>query len=205
MAFSSRGATPARMMPEPETQDDDRDLAQLVSLAAGEDSDAFADLLAPYRTPLFAFLFRSCGRRDVAEDLMQETLLRCWQGLPGYDHRGRFGAWLFTIARNVVRDGQRRRISEGHATGRETGPVGPPPTAVADPHAEMEGRETAARIQTAIDALPATQREVFLLRQHGGMSFKEIARLLDQPLGSVLSAMHRAVGKIMKEVGHARR
>jgi len=193
------------MIPEPETPEDDRDIAQLVSLAAREDSDAFADLLAPYRKPLFAFLFRSCGRRDVAEDRMQETLLRCWQGLPGYDHRGRFGAWLFTIARNVLRDGQRRRIAEGHAIGRETEPAAQPPTTVAGPHAEMEGRETAARIQTVIDALPATQREVFLLRQHGGMSFKEIARLLDQPLGSVLSAMHRAVGKIMKEIGYVRR
>ena len=170
--------------------------SELVALSAAGDEAAFVELLAPYRRRLGGYFARSGVAGTSVEDLLQETLLKVWLALPGYVDRGSFAGWLFAIARNVCR--QTRR----HAARR--------PRLVADdgaervdpssPHAALEAAALERRLRGALDALPASQREVFLLRQHGELSFREIARLLDRPLGTVLSAMHRAVEKLRKEI-----
>lgn len=180
---------------------DDRDVGRMVSEAVEGGSDAFAELLAPFRAPLFGYLLRSCGRRDLAEDLLQETLLRCWLALPGYDERGRFRAWLFSIARNTVRDAVRRLARSRLVDPEEMVHLHPGPAEKFDPHRAMESRQLLRRVQRLLAHLPERQRDVFLLRHHGGMTFREIAGLLGVPLGTVLSDMHRTVGKIRKEIG----
>ena len=197
-AFASPGSPWAEIMPG--SRADERDGFQTVREAAEGSSDAFTELLAPFRVSLFAYLLRACGHRTVAEDLLQETLLHCWRALPQYDDRGRFAAWLFTIARNTVRDAQRdharKQVIDSTARLRLLNS----PADTLDPESDMELRQRTQRAQEALNGLPEHQREVFLLRAHGNLTFRDIATQLDQPLGTVLSHMHRAVKKIKKEI-----
>ncbi len=172
----------------------------LVQAAAQGSEDAFAELLAPYRTRLFGFLVRSMANRDLAEDLLQETLLRCWRGLPRYRDRGRFSAWLFAVARNTVHDAGRDHVR--HRAVFADVPIDTVHEPVIEPAATaaIELRQRLAQVSAALDALPEDRREVFLLRQHGELSFREIAELLHQPLGTVLSHMHRALQELKKGV-----
>src|SRR4026208_1815038 len=71
---------------------------ELIVRARDGDERAFAELVTPYRVPLFSLLLRELRNRTDAEDVMQEVLILVWRGLPRYEHRGRFGAWLFTVA-----------------------------------------------------------------------------------------------------------
>lgn len=161
------------------------------------DERAFARLLAPWRAPLFAYLRRSAPDRSAAEDLLQETLIRVWRGLAEYDDQGRFGAWAFTIARRVAIDAARafdRRpdlVPEAEA---------PEPAAPANPEADVLAGELEAILLATVDGLPEEQREVLILRQHGGLGFKEIAAITNAPLSTVLSRMHYAVTKLRKVV-----
>lgn len=174
-------------------EEEDAVIDGLVAAATAGDGEAFAQLLTPYRSRLFAYLARDTGRREDAEELMQETLLRAWQGMAGYRHAGRFDAWLFAIARNVARDA--RRLQARHRAAF----VSERPGDVAEPRVDpvapirLEARARARRLEALLAGLPAERRQVFLLRQHGELSFREIAELMGRPLGTVLSHMHRAV------------
>lgn len=175
----------------------------LLAAAAAGDGDAFADLLAPHRAALFAYLVRDSGSRDAAEDLLQETLIRCWRGLPRYQDRGKFAAWLFAVGRNAARDWRRQR-SRDPAT-FAAGSIEPElePAVAPEAASRIEVQQLQARLREILQSLPEERREVFLLRQHGDLSFREIAELLDRPLGTVLSHMHRAVKQIKEGLaGH---
>ena len=114
---------------------------------------------------------------------------------------GLFAAWLFTIARNTQRDQARR--PEVHQT--DSIHLLDPPTTELDPQGRLELQHLEQRVQQVLDNLPERQREVFLLRYYSEMSFREIAELLERPLGTVLSHMHRAITAIRKEIdSHAR-
>lgn len=167
---------------------------ELIARARGGDESAFAELLAPYRVPLFSLLLRDLRNRADAEDTMQDVLFLTWRGLPRYEHRERFGAWLFTIAYRSLSTRRRRGRLElapaADALPRAEAPV--------TPWGELEAVELQQTITRALDELPDQQRRVFLLRQSSAMSFAEIARLLGEPLNTVLSHMNYAVTKLRR-------
>ncbi|MDX1661307.1 MAG: sigma-70 family RNA polymerase sigma factor [Gemmatimonadota bacterium] len=174
----------------------ERDASNLSAARAG-DERAFAALLSPYRRPLLAFLCRRTADRHEAEDLLQETLVRIWRGLEAYEDRGRFGAWAFTIARRVAIDASRASARRSEAI--EPGPA-PPGESREDPESEVLTDELRRLLLVEVDRLPEEQREVLWLRQHGGMTFREIAETVDAPISTVLSRMHYAVTKLRKVV-----
>ena len=176
----------------------DQSEASLVRAAAEGSEEAFAELLGPYRSRLFGYLMRSVGSHDSAEDLLQETLIRCWRGLSRFRERGRFAAWLFTIARNVVHDDGRERVRRRSVFADvPLEAVREPGVAAAAP-AAIESQQLLAEVDAILQTLPEARRQVFLLRQHGGLTFREIAEELDQPLGTVLSHMHRAMNELKR-------
>lgn len=140
------------------------------------------------------------AERTDAEDLVQETLLRAWRAFAPTDGRTYQRAWLFVIIRNVAVDWQRasrRRIrcsilTEGELTeacsGRSADPPAPFP-----PMDEARFREFLdERVAAALDALEPSFREVVLLSAAGGLNYREIAEVMDCPLGTVMSRMSRA-------------
>ena len=166
----------------------------------GVKPDELARWLEEFKGPLHSFLRRMAGD-SAADDLFQEVFVKALGAAKTYEDRKRPAAWLFTIARRLALDHLRRarpevsldQSAEEGASWAETLPGKDP-----RPEAELESGETNARIMAAIDSLPLDQREVFLLREHGGLSFKEISGALGIPLNTALGRMHYAVAKLRR-------
>jgi RNA polymerase sigma-70 factor, ECF subfamily len=171
------------------------DRALIERFRRGE-AEAFTDLVRPWHHRLAAYLARMCGDPGHAEDLAQETLVRVWRGLRGYDDRQRFGAWLFTIAHHVTVDHVRRRAREPDAVAVSDADL----PCRTDPANALIARELGQRLADAVAQLPEKQRRVFLLRQHGTLKFREIAELTGEPLSTVLGHMSYATDKLRRVV-----
>jgi RNA polymerase sigma-70 factor (ECF subfamily) len=168
-----------------------------MSARAGHPRDS-AELVAAYAQRVFGLHMRLIGRRDVAEDLTQETLLRALGGLKTYRPEGKFQAWIFRIAINLARDWIRRR-GRDRATAFDADGEPPPAKAIlaeGRPEADALRRERADQVGQALGRLADEDREVLLLRYYGELAFKDIARATGEPLGTVLARAHRAIRKL---------
>jgi len=169
--------------------------ARLVKNSKNGDGSAFGELISIYRKNLFTYLLRMCKDRMTAEDLLQETLIKAWTGLKSYNEQQKFSSWLFTIAHNVSIDAIRmQQLRERPINLREKTDI----ASYFTPHSEMVITEGRIALQKEVENLPEDQRRVFLLRQQGELSFKEIAEVMNQPLNTVLSHMHYAVKKLKR-------
>lgn len=169
--------------------------AKLIQDSKNGDNSAFGKLISIYRKNLFTYLLRMCKDRMTAEDLLQEILIKAWKGLKSYKEQQKFSSWLFTIAHNVSIDAIRKRKIRG-----ETPYLSDKMDIASDytPHSEMVMTESKVALQREVENLPADQRQVFLLRQHSALSFKEIAIVMNQPLNTVLGHMHYAIKKLRR-------
>ncbi len=184
---------------------DQTGLDELLSRARQRDADALSELVQVYSTRVYGLLFRLTGNRDVAEDLMQETFLRLLRTIEAYEHVGRFESWLFRIAANLARDRARQRARRGEHLSIDV-----PVTGELDadrsrnersgPHDQAERAESGRRLTAALQKLPPADREMVLLRHYSELSFKEIAELLDIPLGTALARAHRALQRLRSEL-----
>lgn len=167
---------------------DESDETLMLRFQAGEPR-AFEVLVSRHRTPVFSFLLRLTGDRGRAEDLCQEVLLKVVKASERWEARARFRTWLYAIARNLAVDEARRAVL------RRADPLEGVPAA--DPGAGPEGAVAAAllrpKLEAALAALPAEQREVFLLREHAGLRFAEIAEVTRTPENTVKSRMRYAL------------
>lgn len=170
---------------------------ELVRLCQQRDGHAFERLIGRYRKPLFTFFLRFYGDKELAEDLFQDTLVKVWRFLPGYQQKSAFASWLFSIAHNVARDALRRQKARSHVTYNDRLPD---KLTTQSPDDELVAAEMQTLIEQAVQHLPPRQRQVFLLRQHGGLAFKEIAEVTGEPLNTVLSHMRYAVAKLKKKL-----
>jgi RNA polymerase sigma-70 factor (ECF subfamily) len=166
----------------------------LLDAAEAGDETAFRRLVEPYRRALHVHCYRMLGSAHDAEDVVQETLLRAWRGLPSFDRRGSVHTWLYRIATNACLDELRRRP-------RRADPVQPFPDALAEQaaapvhepaarYALREGMELA--LLQAIQHLPGRQRAVLILRDVLGWSAPEVGELLGTTTAAVNSALQRA-------------
>ena len=173
---------------------------ELVLLFKSGSSDAFEELVYRYKNSLYQYIMAMVQDEGAAGDLFQEVFISLFEHADKYEPRGKFKSWLFLTARNRVLNFFRDRDKlasldqtdeEGNAFLHDTLPDGQPSLLE-----ELAGRETEEEIRRASLELPARQREMLYLRQY--MSFKEIAQLLDRPLGTVLADCHRAVKKMQR-------
>jgi len=189
----------------------------LPAAAAAGDAEAFQRLAAPHRRELTVHCYRMLGSLDDAEDAVQETLLKAWRRLAGFEGRSSVRAWLYRIATNVCLDAldhRARRILPAAIAG-PADPGTPPapddpempwlqpypdvlletadPDPDADPVAAIVRREhIELAFVAAIQYLPARQRAALLLREVIGFSAAETAGLLDTSPAAVNSALQRA-------------
>ena len=157
----------------------------MAAVARGE-GGALAELCRRWERPLFQFIHRHTGGRDV-EDLHQETWLRVVRAARRFDARRRFSTWLFQIAVNLCRDWHRRAPPE---------PVDP---ADADrtPAADRP-LDAALDARRLLAALPEAQRAVVILRYHHDLGEDEVARIVGCPRGTVKSRLHHAVRRLIE-------
>lgn len=156
---------------------------------------AFEDLVRRHQHGIFAFLFRMARDPDDAADLAQEVFLKVFANLEQYKPEFRFKTWLYRIAANAAVDRRRRRRPT-----RSINELGPEnedgastiPSIDPGPEEALHEREMRDRIEAALEEMPASHREVLLLRFQGDMRYDEIAAITRLPLGTVKNRIFRA-------------
>jgi len=140
-------------------------------LAYGKgDAGAFETLYKRHRGPVYRFVLRAIKNRSTAEELFQEVWIRVIEARSRYTPQARFTTWLYTIAHNLLVDHWRRKGLTLVQLDEEQLVAAPD-----NPARQAEAREALARLAQAIEALPAAQREAFLLHEEAGLSVAEIA------------------------------
>ena len=172
----------------------------------GGDQTAFATLVRRHKTPIFNFVLRQIHSPSHAEDIVQEVFARVVQKAATFKHEARFTTWAYSIARNLCIDHLRKMSLRRHASLDQAAGRDHDRQALADRVADQHPATAADRALTstdigerivgAVEALPAEQREVFLLRQVGKIPFKEIAEMTGVPENTVKSRMRYALERL---------
>jgi len=158
----------------------------LVRRARSGDPAAFGVLYDRHAPRVYSLLRRLSGDDTASEDLTQETFLSAYQSLSAWRGVGAFSSWLCGIAVRHYRNANRRRPPEDELDETE------PTDSGSDPLARCTAREAKDALEDAIRELPDSCREAFVLVYVEEFAYKEAARLLDVPVGTVQSRLHRA-------------
>lgn len=169
------------------------DVAELLARAARGDERSWRRLVEHYSGRVFGLIRSHCGDADLAEEITQSTFCTVAAKLGEYEETGRFESWLFRIAMNRLRDEMRRR--RRHAAPMEGEPLATFAVASAEPSRGADPLASKLLVD-AIAALSEADREVINLRHIGGLSFRQLAETLDEPLGTLLARHHRALRKL---------
>jgi RNA polymerase sigma-70 factor (ECF subfamily) len=139
------------------------------------------------------------GRREDARDAVQEAFVRCWRARDAARGARDLDAWIFSVLLNAAKD-QRRRRRVRAAQPLPTEDAMAPTVREPDPGAALERRDELARVRGAIHALPEPEREVFLLRQNGELTFEAIGQALGVPVGTAKTRMRAALRRLREAV-----
>lgn len=182
-----------------------KDDAALVRETLAGRRESFGELVARHQERLYATLLRLVGDPEDAADLLQETFLRAYRKLDGFHGDSSFFTWIYRVAVNLAlgerrrkrRERERFRIVANPETENpaETERLAPEPAAppeTADPAESIQREERDRAILAALDRLDPDHRAVLVLKDVEGHRYEEIAELLDIPLGTVRSRIHRA-------------
>jgi RNA polymerase sigma-70 factor, ECF subfamily len=175
---------------------DSRTDAELIGLVAAGDHRAFEELHRRYARPVLGIALRRIGDRGRAEDATQDTFASLWRSAGRFDPtRGKATSWLFTVARNAIIDGLRRRPEPTVDAPPEIPEPGPGP----DDAAESEW--VSWRVHRALETLPDQERTLVELAYWSGLSQSEIAGHLGIPLGTVKTRTRSALSRLADELG----
>jgi RNA polymerase sigma-70 factor, ECF subfamily len=184
---------------------------EVVLMARAGREAAYRELIRRYERPIFALLFRMVRDRELAEDLSQETFVKALNAIESYRHEFKFSSWIFKIANNAAIDHLRRReldtLSLDGSPHAET-PEAMQATALQigarqqSPLDAVEAKELGGAIEAAIGRLRPEYRSCILLRHVEGRAYEEIAEMLDLPLGTVKTYIHRARNELRQALAH---
>jgi RNA polymerase sigma-70 factor (ECF subfamily) len=186
---------------------------EVVRRARGGEEAAHRELLRRYQGPVFSLIYRMVRDRALAEDLAQETFVKALNALDSYRPEFKFSSWLFKIANNVAIDHLRRRQLETLSldgspdalTPREVDESRPiVPDRAETPLQEVEARELGAAIEQAIGKLRPEYRACIILRHIEDRPYEDIAEILNLPLGTVKTYLHRARAELKDILGPMR-
>ena len=175
------------------------ELRLVVRLKAG-DPAAFEAIYEAHRPRLFGFLVRLSRRRDVAEDLLEETWLRLVTRSATLTDDARLGPWLFTVARNLYFSWRRSRAVDGARTS-DLDPAWPAPERGDSPFEATARAELERRVETALARLPLRDRELLLLVGVEGLTPSEAAGVCGLPAVTLRARLHRARERLAAEMG----
>jgi RNA polymerase sigma-70 factor, ECF subfamily len=186
---------------------------EVVALAKAGKEAAYRELLNRYERPVFSLIYRMVRDRALAEDLAQETFIKVLNALDSYRPEFKFSSWIFKIANNAAIDQLRKRelntLSLDGAPGARTADEVEATALQAvdrteSPLAELESRELGSEIEQAIGKLRPEYRTAILLRHVEGRAYEEIAEVMDLPLGTVKTYIHRARLELREYLAHLR-
>jgi len=170
--------------------------ARLARKALKGDQQAFAEIVGLYQDKLYHMAFRMLGSRQEAEDVVQEAFLRVYRNLDRYDEGMKFSTWIYRIATNLCIDRLRKRKATYSLDAESAEHEGLDGYAVIPnddrtPESEMLLSETQRIVRQAIETLPAKYKSVMVLRYLHDLSLQEIGEVLDMPVTTVKTRVHR--------------
>jgi RNA polymerase sigma-70 factor, ECF subfamily len=190
-----------------QTADSQRESAAIAHGLKRQDTEMLDQLIELYQHRLLRYLLFLTGKREVAEDLFQETWMRVLLRGSQYNGKARFDTWLFTIARNLVIDLSRKRtmssldeMSEGGEDDRPFEIDG----GGLSPLEQFQLSEDRAEVSQVLLHLESSYREVLVLRFYDELSLEEIANVTKAPLSTVKSRLYRGLAALKPEMEQLR-
>lgn len=170
---------------------------ELVERAKGGDQTAFGELVVRYQNKIYTLCVRTIGDRDEGADLAQEAFFKAWQAISSFQGESSFSTWLYRLTINVCLDAMRKRsrrqsidgaisLDDDEQTWQE------PADFSQEPQQRLEKLELQDAVERGLQELPEHHRRPLILREISGLSYQEIAKVLDLDLGTVKSRIARA-------------
>ena len=165
------------------------ELDKLIEKCKKGDSQAFDDLIKHYSSRCYAYFYRLTGRADLSEELLSDLFIRLVRKIGSFD-TGSFDKWIFTVASNLFRDHLRRHYRYKRLLDEK---------AELSLHAESGSKqepEIHDKLHIALEKLDPETAELITLRYYSQLSFKELAEIRGEPIGTTLSRVHRGIKKL---------
>ena len=183
----------------------DVDERLLIERCRAGDIEAFEPLVEKYRQRVWRLAFQVLRDREEAWDCAQDAFVRAFQSLASFRGHAAFYTWLFRIAMNVATDRLRARSAQARAFGNQPVPAEEWERTAVDhgegPDQAALGAERRLRIHQALDTLPPNARTIIMLSDVEGLSYREIASVLNCPIGTVMSRLHNARKRLRSALG----
>ena len=181
------------------------DEAELIRRCQAGDVSAFEPLVEKYRQRVWRLAYQVLRDREEAWDCAQEAFVRAFQSLSRFRGQSAFYTWLFRITVNVATDRHRSRGARARAFGPERVPEEEWARTAADPTGKPDDAaldaERRERIRQALDSLPLKARTIIMLSDIEGLSYRDIAQVLNCPIGTVMSRLHNARRRLRALLG----
>ena len=175
--------------------------AVLVERLRSRDPDAMGELYDRYSRITYSLIYRVVRNQSIAEDLVQETFIRVWNRMQGFDHqKGALGSWILTVARNRSIDYLRSVDGRMTANSLEVEKM-ENPAMFSSMESEIMNMDRVRSLKTAFEKLEANHRLVLELAYFEGMSQTEMAGKLQKPLGTVKTWVRQALKALREEMG----
>jgi RNA polymerase sigma-70 factor, ECF subfamily len=170
--------------------DDSESLSRIIEACRKGRQEGFSELVELYASRLYGYFYRLSGNAEISNDLLSELFVKLVEKIGTYDS-GSFELWLFKIATNIFYDHLRhqqrqKKLLEGHRQQLEE----------SVPEAKKSDDDAIDILQTQLGQLDEQTRELLILRYYSDLSFKEIAQMRNEPIGTVLSKVHRGLAKL---------
>lgn len=174
-----------------------RELADgdLLERAMSGREEGFEELVRRYQKPITGYVFRMVGNYDAALDVTQEVFIKVYNSMSRYSSEYKFSTWLYKISHNAAIDYLRRNSNQAQSLETENEEGGYQlqiESKRPSPETEREQTEWRNEIANVIKLLPASYRELIILRHHQDLSYDEIAEVTNLPLGTVKNRLFRA-------------
>ena len=166
------------------------DLAQLIIGCKSGDSECFSQVVDRYASRCYGYFYRLTGNKDLSDELLSELFVKLVEKIASYKG-GSFEGWLFRIASNIFHDylrskQRRKKMLDVHKVQLES--------EITEP--KKSGNEQIDLLEIQLKRMDADTRELIMLRFYSQLSFKEIAKMRSEPIGTTLAKLHRGLKKL---------
>jgi RNA polymerase sigma-70 factor (ECF subfamily) len=172
----------------------------LIRRARNGDDEAFRLIFERYIRPIISFIYDMVGKRELAEDLAQETFVRAYKNLKSLRDDSRLSTWLFGIAKNVARESLRGRVRDERRVDLDDAPAIELTDDEALPEEKLLNKELNGVIQLALGALDEDKRLVFTLKIMHQQSYEEIAKITGSSIPKLKTDLHRARAEMRRRI-----
>ena len=173
---------------------------ELVARARNGDDEAFRLIFDRYARPIISFVYDMVGRRELAEELTQETFVRAYRNIKGLRDDTKLSTWLFGIAKNVTRESLRTRVKDDRKVEIDDDRVMELSDGELTPDYQLLNKELNGVIREALGALDDDKRLVFTLKIFQQRSYEEIAEITGSSIPKLKTDLHRARAEMRKRI-----